>query len=63
MELRVVHVRETYWLLREGFDGPVFRFEPTAPYRPLGFAAERMYISPGDLVDVDASDLEPYSKT
>jgi len=63
MEVRVIHVGEDYWLVREGLDGPVYRFEPTAPYRPQGFAAERPWISPGDLIEIDEADLIEYGKT
>jgi hypothetical protein len=63
MELRIVHVGEAYWLVRDGFHGPVYRFNLDAPYRPLGFAAQRDYISPGDLIEVDEAVLVPYSQT
>jgi len=56
--VRIVHLGDTYWLVREEATGPVFSFNPEASYRPLGFAAQRPWLSPGDLIEVDEADLQ-----
>jgi hypothetical protein len=59
LNVRVLHVGGNHWLVAEDgrADGPIFRFDPTSAYRPLGLAAKRTYIDTGDLIDVDEADL------
>jgi hypothetical protein len=63
MEVRIIHLGEDYWLVRERGRplGPIYRFSPSAPYRPLEFAADRSCIAYGDIIAVDEADLVPYS--
>jgi hypothetical protein len=65
MKVRIIHLGETYWLVRQrGLPlGPVYRFDPGSPYRRLEFAAQRSYMAYGDLIEVDEVHLEPYAGT
>lgn len=57
MEVRVLHVSEGRWIVQSPGGDQRWRFDPSSAYKPLGYAASRSYVSPGDLIDVNWADL------
>jgi hypothetical protein len=57
-EVSIVQISDRAWLVRDA--DRVYRFDPACWYRPLGFAADRPWLSPWDRVQVAEGDLIPY---
>jgi hypothetical protein len=58
LEVVIIHMKDDgTWLVRDDKDFKLYYFDSDSPYRKVGWAELRSYLSPLDTVEVDPLDL------